>query len=162
MKPLERKAADLRDIFRALVKHFKLVNTAAANNASHDRLNMQELRVVEFIGENGPKIMRELAEELGVAVNTVTGIVDELEEMNLVSRQKSPKDRRIIRVELTESGRSTFQEATDLTRRFMGNMLESLTEEEQEIFMVLFRKIARGAGSGAKALMGEAAGEKVK
>ena len=161
MKPLERKAEDLRDIFHGLVKHFKLVNSAAAN-ASHDRLNMQELRGVEFIGENGPKIMRELAEELGVAVNTVTGIVDELEEMKLVSRQKSPKDRRIIRVELTDSGRTTFQEATDLTRRFMGNMLESLTEEEQEIFMVLFRKIARGAKSGAKALMTNAGGERAE
>lgn len=159
MKPLERRAADLRDIFHALVKHFKMVNSAAAN-ASHDRLNMQELRVVEFIGENGPKIMRELGEELGVAVNTVTGIVDELEDMKLVTRQKSPEDRRIIRVELTEAGRATFREATDLTRRFMGNMLEALTEEEQEIFMVLFRKIARGARSGAKALVTNPGGDK--
>lgn len=152
MKPLERKAADLRDIFQGLVKHFKMVNSAAANG-SHARLNMQELRVIEFIGENGPKMMRELAEELGVAVNTVTGIVDELEEMKLVSRQKSSKDRRIIRVELTDSGRSTFGEATNLTLRFMGNMLEALTEEEQEIFMVLFRKIARAARTGAQALV---------
>ena len=97
--------------------------------------------------------MRELAEELGVAVNTVTGIVDELEKMKLVSRLKSPEDRRIIRVELTEAGRATYMEATDLTLGFMANMLRSLSQEEQEIFMVLFQKIARAARSGAQALV---------
>ena len=152
MKPLERKAADLRDIFQGLIKHFKMLNSAAANG-SHVSLSCQELRVVEFIGENGPKIMRELAEELGVAVNTVTGIVDELEKMKLVSRLKSPEDRRIIRVELTEAGRATYMEATNLTLGFMANMLRSLSQEEQEIFMVLFQKIARAARSGAQALV---------
>lgn len=152
MNPLERKAADLRDIFQGLVKHFKTVNSAAAC-WSHAQLNMQEMRVVEFIGEKGPRIMRELAEELGVAVNTVTGIVDELEELKLVSRQKSPEDRRINRVELTESGRSTYGEVSEMTLRFMCTMLGALTEDEQEIFMVLFRKIARAARTGAQALV---------
>jgi hypothetical protein len=44
-------------------------------------------------------------------------------------------------------------EATDLTLGFMANMLRSLSQEEQEIFMVLFQKIARAARSGAQALV---------
>ncbi len=142
MKPPDRKAADLRDIFRELIKQFKKVHSAAATG-SHTRLNNQELRVIEYVGEHGHKIMRELGEELGVAVNTVTGIVDELEAKKLVSRQKSSDDRRIIRVELTPAGQEIYQEATDLTLRFMEEMLGALTEQEQEVFMGLFHKIGR-------------------
>src|SRR5215475_6936405 len=98
MSPLDRRAADLRDAVQDIMKQFQCVNAAAANGP-HVELNMQELRVVEFIGNEGPKMMRELAEYLALAVNSVTSIVDGLEHKGLVRRQRSEEDRRVVRVE---------------------------------------------------------------
>ena len=155
MAPLDRRAADMRDLVQDILKQFQSVNAAAANGP-HADLNMQEMRVVEFLGESGPRMMRELSEHLSVAVNSVTSIVDGMERKSLVRRQRSETDRRVIRVELAEQGAVVFQAITAMNMGLFRSMLGALTEDEQEIFMVLFRKIARAGRSQALALAGSA------
>lgn len=151
MKPLDRKAADLQDVINEIIRQFRSVNAAAAVGP-HAELNMQELHVIEFLGTQGPQMMREVSAFLDVAVNTVTSIVDGLEKKNQIRRQRSSEDRRVIRVELTETGRTTFQMSRDFHLRFLRTMLGALTEDEQEIFMVLFRKVARAGRSEVQQL----------
>ncbi len=142
MSLLDRRAVDLRDIVQEMLKQFQSVNAAAANGP-HAELNIQELRVVEFLGNEGPHIMRELATFLNVAVNSVTSIVDNLEKKGLVRRVRSEEDRRIIRVELTDAGRLIHQDALDVNMQLFRTMLRALSSEEQKIFLLLIRKIVR-------------------
>ena len=146
MTALNRRATDMQCVVQDIMKQFQTVNAAAANGP-HVDLNMQELRVVEFLGNEGLRMMRELAEHLAVAVNSMTGIVDSLEQKGLVIRQRSADDRRVIRVELTDSGRIIQQSLVEVNLQLFRSMLGALTEDEQEIFMVLFRKIARAGQS---------------
>jgi MarR family 2-MHQ and catechol resistance regulon transcriptional repressor len=146
MTPLDRKAADLRDIVQDILKQFQSVNATAANGP-HVELNMQELRVVELLGNEGPRMMRELAEHLKVAVNSMTSIADGLERKGLVRRHRSEEDRRVVHVELTDPGLEIFKSLSEANMRLFRSMLGALTEDEQEIFLVLFRKIARAGKS---------------
>jgi DNA-binding MarR family transcriptional regulator len=95
-------------------------------------------------------MMRELAEHLAVAVNSMTAITDGLEKKGLVRRQRSEEDRRVIRVELTDPGRESYQSLVEVNLRWFRSMLSALTEDEQDIFMALFRKIARAGRSQAR------------
>ena len=155
MTTLDRRAADLQEVVQDILKQFQSVHAAAANGP-HVELNMQELRLVEFLGNEGPRMMRELAEYLTVAVNSVTSIVDNLERKELVRRQRSEEDRRVIRVELTEPGREVYQSLVEVNLRLFRSMLGALTEDEQEIFMVLFRKIARAGRSQVRQIASSA------
>jgi MarR family 2-MHQ and catechol resistance regulon transcriptional repressor len=139
---LDRRATDLRDLVMDIVRQFQQVNSATVNGP-HVELSMQELRVVEFLGDRGPRIMREVAEFLPLAVNSVTTLIDNLEKKRLVRRQRSEEDRRVVHVGLTESGKAAYNAAIEEKKRLLRSMLNALTEDEQEIFMVLFRKIAR-------------------
>lgn len=142
MTRLDRRAADLHVLVQDIMKRFHEVNASAANGP-HVELNMQELRIVEFLGNEGPRMMRQLADHLTVAVNSMTSIADGLEQKGLVRRQRSEEDRRVIRVELTDSGRELYRSLIEVNLQLFRTMLRALTEDEQEIFMVLFRKIAR-------------------
>ena len=142
MTALDQRAADLQEVFQDIVKQFHCVNAAAANGP-HVELKMQELPVVEFLGNEGPRMMRELAEHLGVAVNSMTSIVDGVERKGLVRRQRSEQDRRIVHVELTDAGQELYKSYVEVKMKLFRSMLGALTEDEQEIFMVLFRKIGR-------------------
>jgi DNA-binding MarR family transcriptional regulator len=146
MSSLDRRATDLQDLVQDILKQFQYIHATAANGP-HVELNMQELRVVEFLGNEGPRMMRELAEHLAVAVNSMTSIVDGLERKKLVRRQRSSEDRRVVRVELTNAGREIYQSVVEVNLRLFRSMLRALTQDEQEIFMVLFRKIARAGRS---------------
>jgi DNA-binding MarR family transcriptional regulator len=145
MTNLERRANDLQDLVHEFLRQFECVNATAANGP-HVELNVQELRTIERLGVEGPQMMREMAGMLGVAVNSLTSITDGLEKKGLVLRQRSEQDRRIINLELTADGRKVFNSAREMKRKLYRSMLKALTDDEQEIFMLLFRKIAR-AGS---------------
>jgi len=142
MKGLDRKAKDLRDVVQDIMYQFRVVDGACANGP-HADLSTQELRLLEHLGDRGPRMMRELAEFLLLAVNSVTSTVDNMEAKGLVRRKRSEEDRRVIEVELTEHGRAVYADAVQAKLRFLRCLLAALTEEEQEIYMVLMRKIAR-------------------
>lgn len=131
------------------LQRFREVDATNANGPQSD-LSMQELRVVERLGHVGPNMMKELAEYMPLAVNSVTSLVDNLESRGLARRNRSLEDRRVVRVELTASGQRVYQAAVSEKLSLLGLMLGALDSAEQEMFMALFRKIARvGHQSGA-------------
>jgi len=151
MSSLDRRAAELQRVVQDILKQFQSVNAAAANGP-HAALSVHELRLVELIGNEGPRMMRELAEHLSVAVNSVTSIVDGLENKGLVRRQRSAEDRRVIRVDLSETGEEVHQSLVKANLRLFRSMLGALCEDERESFMVLFNKIASAGRSQSRKL----------
>ena len=139
---IDERAADLGSVVRDIMKQFQAVHAAAANGP-HVALNQQELRVLELLGNDGPQMMRALAGHLSLAVNSVTTIADGLAHKELIRRQRSDEDRRVVRVELTQSGRETAAALAASKLELFRSMLSPLTIDEQEILLVLFRKIAR-------------------
>ena len=146
MKSLNQRADELRREVDDIVHQFRIVDAAAANGP-HAELSCKELEVVEFLGDRGPHMMGELAEHLLVKANLVTNTIDNLEKKELVQRHRLVEDRRKIRVALTEAGQVVYTSAVEEKLRLLRTMLAALTEDEQEIFMVLMRKIARAGRS---------------
>ena len=158
MSTLDQQAVELREIVQEIAHQFQAVDRAAANGPFAS-LNLQELRVVELLGEQGPRMMREVAGFVGVAVNSATGIVDGLEAKGLLRRQRSAEDRRVVRVELTDAGRGAFQSCADCHVRFNRSILHALDEGERESFLVLLRKIAQAGRSQVERLATAGAGD---
>ena len=141
MATLDQNATELRNLVAEFRRRFHEVDAAAANGP-HASLSLQELRVVERLGDVGRTRMKELAEYLLLAVNSVTSLVDKLEGQGLVRRERSTDDRRVVFVELTPTGRAAYRAAVDEKLSLLRLMLGSLSADEQETFMALFRKIA--------------------
>jgi len=139
---LHQNATELRELVQHFLQRFRVVDAAAANGP-HADLSMQELRVVERLGDAGATMMKELAEYMLLAVNSVTSLVDKLEAQGFVRRARSSDDRRVVHVELTDAGRSAYRAAIGEKLSLLRLMLGGLDAGEQETFMTLFRKIAR-------------------
>lgn len=139
---LDARAADFGLVVEDILRQFETVNAGIANGP-HCELSQQELRLIEFLGAKGPQMMRVLAEHLALAVNSVTTVADRMEQKGLISRQRSEEDRRVVRLELTEAGKVMYRAADNARLQLFRTMLGALTPDEQEILLVLFRKIAR-------------------
>ena len=140
----ERNAVELRNLVQSFLQRFREAD-AAAVNGPHADLSMQELRVVEFLGDVGPTRMKELAEYMLLAVNSVTSLVDKLETQGLVQRERSDDDRRVVFVKLTDLGREAYGGAS--RRKVVAVAIDAWRAgyTRARDFMMLFRKIA-GAG----------------
>ncbi len=155
MDALEQRAIAFGDIVRDILKQFQHLHDAAAGG-QQGNLGLQDLKVLEQLGEHGPQMMRQIAEHLGLAVNSMTSVIDQLESKGLVARSRSEIDRRVVNVDLTDDGRRIFDMFSRARVDFHRAIFSALTDDEQEILLVLFRKIAR---EGWKQVQGLAHGD---
>src|SRR5689334_8518600 len=126
MASLDRKADELRLLVGNIVEQFRLLDAVAAEGP-HVELSCQELTLVEHLGDSGPRMMRELAEFLRLAVNSVTSIADKMEAKGIVRRRRSEEDRRVVHVELTDAGHEAYRAAVAEKMRLLRSMLRALT-----------------------------------
>ena len=104
-------------------------------------LSKQESNVVYLLGARGAMIMRELAENMRLHVSTMTGIVDKLADKNIVTRERSETDRRIVRVALTDAGQTAYEQENHKRARLNQAILNALNAEERQDFLRLFGKV---------------------
>ena len=118
------------------------------------RLNLTfpQALVLNVLLEEAPVPISLLAERIGSANSTVSGIVDRLEKMEMVRRERSDDDRRVIYVNLTEKFRALRENADADVKGYFSVLLDKLTEEEKtsicESMQCLNRVLEQAAGEG--------------
>lgn len=97
------------------------------------RLNLTYPQTVTLmiLDEDGPMPISELAGAVGSANSTISGVVDRLERLGLVRRERSEQDRRKIFVEVTEQFMELKQETASYASDRFAQALSGLSEEEQ-------------------------------
>ena len=96
---------------------------------------------------DGPRNLRELAEDLGVSLPTMSKTVSTLSERGWVSRVEAEHDRRMVRLELTPSGRIALGRIHARAVRQVSRLLESVSASDGETLLaglaVLTRALAQ-------------------
>ena len=80
--------------------------------------------------ENGPLPPSQIAKYMMVNSSTVTGIIDRLEQKGLVERMRISQDRRVITIQLTETGKRLAENAPPPIQQKIVNGLKRLSEQE--------------------------------
>src|SRR5215204_6901879 len=107
-------------------------------------LSIVHLQVLMALDLEGTLPMRRLAETMDVSQASATGIVDRMEQRGLVERLRDDEDRRVVRVGLTELGRTTIGGFASERRERIGEILDDLTDEELAGFLIGLRGMRRG------------------
>lgn len=84
--------------------------------------------------------MTELAESSHQLSATMTGIVDRLAERGLVQRERDPRDRRALRVMLTQEGKQLMEKVSERKHARMVALLAALTPEERRTMIEMSRR----------------------
>ncbi|MFI6654515.1 MarR family winged helix-turn-helix transcriptional regulator [Streptomyces sp. NPDC050523] len=91
-----------------------------------------------------PPRMADLAERLEVVPRAVTTLVDGLEAGGKVRRVPDPTNRRVIRIELTEDGRTALRALREARRSAAAEVLAPLTDEQREVLGGLLDTLVDG------------------
>lgn len=132
---------------RTLVARLQAVSEAveAADRSAPDccaDLSAQELKVLCKLERESCCIMTRIAAAIRLSLSSVTALVDRLVERKLVRRDRSPEDRRIVEVALTEEGREVSQAALGGRARAARELMKALTPEEQDRLLALLGKVS--------------------
>lgn len=119
-----------------LAAHLRLSTTRLARRLRREAevgLSPSLLSALAVIGARGPLSLGRLAEIEGVAPPTITKVVAKLEAQGLVERISDPGDRRVCRVDTTDSGATLLDESRSRKTQWLAERLETLDHEQRAV-----------------------------
>ena len=99
------------------------------------------LQHLHWYGRESGMSVSELGDHLGLAHNTVSGLVSRLEKHGWVVRRKCDEDRRRARIQLTSQSEQLFRERVQHATDFWQQTFGQLSSEEQENLIESLKKL---------------------
>lgn len=104
-------------------------------------LTMAQAKVLFMLAQRPGATAGELAEELKVAPPTVTGMTDRLLKQGLIERREDPRDRRVVRLALSEEGTKLTSEVTERSKARLREVFSRMTDERLEQLAELLEEL---------------------
>lgn len=131
---------DLR-ILGALRRIIRAIDIYSKRLATDYGVTVPQLLCMLKIDELGSLTLKELSQAIHLNPSTVVGIVDRLEKNEIVQRVRSERDRRQVRLTLTEKGRDLVAKAPSPLQDRLASSIEGLPELEQLTIAASLEKI---------------------
>lgn len=94
-------------------------------------LTVSQLLCMRQLLTDGPQPPSELARRIYLSQATVTGILNRLENREIVRRERMGPDRRVVTVSLTDHGRKMVEAAPLPLQKYFYDRLNQLPEKQQ-------------------------------
>jgi DNA-binding MarR family transcriptional regulator len=139
------KADSAREEVLPLLEHLVRVGRRAYEHAMPPGgLRPRHLIALKLLNDNGPQTQQSLAEVLALDPSNVVGLLNELEERELIVRRRDTADRRRHIVELSPLGQDELAVAHDRVSLVEDDVLRGLSADERA---TLYRLLQRAIGA---------------
>ncbi len=127
---MKKWADDIQGVIDNLRRVSQAINEHSKNAISKTGLTGPQLWAIKILDKEAPIRVSELARRMFLHPATVVGILDRLENKELITRIRSKEDRRAVDVCLTELGKKIVADAPEVTQTLLINGLNGLTEDQ--------------------------------
>ncbi|MFN3982936.1 MAG: MarR family winged helix-turn-helix transcriptional regulator [Caldilinea sp.] len=132
------------DVFIKLTRANNSLLARIAQRGTHPGLSVSQFGTLEALYHLGAMSQTEICNKLLKSGGNTTLVIDNLEKRGLVKRRRDPHDRRVIMVELTESGLELISAIFPRHAQVIAEEMSVLTPEEQEQLGALCKKLGKG------------------
>jgi MarR family transcriptional regulator, lower aerobic nicotinate degradation pathway regulator len=108
-------------------------------------LRAQQFAVLHRLAEAGPSPQADLAASLRLHASNLVRVLDEIEELGLVARERDPADRRRQLVVLTAAGAAMLRRADRIAAETERELLAPLSGAERAQLRALLARVATHA-----------------
>ena len=133
-----------------LARCYVTFSRAVACKVAEYDLTAPQFGVLEALYHLGPLSLGELAEKLLVTGGNVTYVMDRLEAQDLVARERSGDDRRVVRAHLTTKGRATIDAVFPGHVDFIRGLVDVLDPTDRDTLRSLLKKLGKGIAGGSE------------
>ena len=110
----------------------RALRTSIRSDWPWESLPMAQVELLQTLAERPPMKVGELAAELRLAPNTVSGLISQLIESGLVIRGGDPKDRRVARLSVSSRGHEQLALWQKEHEKRIGSALSKLEPSERD------------------------------
>lgn len=88
-----------------------------------------------------PVSQRALADRMGLEAPTLVPQLDRLERDGLIARRRDPRDRRVVRIVVTDAGLDHIQQMSEIADRHEADLKSVLTDDEDRVLRTALAKL---------------------
>lgn len=127
---MSRNDENIQKIEQSIDQFRQVINGIRKHNLLDPTFSRTQFEIITSISDNPGQTTSNLATQLHVTRGSITQTVDTLVRRDLVTRTVDVYDRRIVRLDLTEAGRSYAQAARAAQDSWMASLVSHLTQDE--------------------------------
>ena len=127
-----------------LVKLFKDILEIEAKSLITEEfkdITYNDMHIIEAVGIDEPRNMKTVAKLMSVTTGTLTKAMDALCEKGYVVRERSTKDKRVIKLRLTDKGKSAYYHHEQYHRQMIKKIESEMSEQETEVLIYALAKM---------------------
>jgi len=93
-------------------------------------LTFPQLSAISILEKHGEQKVSELSLKMGLSDSTVSGILDRLEQKDIIKRERTKDDRRVVKISLTGKSQKFCHDFHRKKEKYFTLLLKKLSEEE--------------------------------
>jgi MarR family transcriptional regulator, organic hydroperoxide resistance regulator len=135
--------SDVDQVIEAILYLYTESRRITKELAKRADLTGPQLTVVKLLEAFGDLSLSELSDKIRAQNSTVTGIIERMEREDLVTRERSKEDRRVVYIKLTAKGRDLAREIPVEPMEVFKSALETLSAQEMKDLLKIMTKVAK-------------------
>lgn len=125
----------LNEVLVHLFNHTLKIEEESLIKDEFKDISMNDMHIIEAVGDGEPKNMSSIARIVGVTVGTLTIAMNNLVKKGYVIRTRSEKDRRVVLISLADKGKKAFRRHEEFHLQMVQAMRQGLDDEQCRVLM---------------------------
>ena len=131
----------LNDLLVMLFNEVLDMENRALITGSFKEISINDMHIIDAVGIREPRNMSTVARAMAVTVGTLTTTINNLVKKGYVSRVRSPEDKRVVLLSLTEKGRAAFEKHAAFHKRMVRTVMEGFEGQEMNVLTRALEKL---------------------
>ncbi len=138
----KKRTRQIKDFIAALAQMRRFIHEQRLFFSKKTKFTPQQLEIMSLLA-GGRRSVKEIANFFNISSSAATQMIESLVKSRSISRRLDRKDRRIVRLALTATGRKKLQQLQKSHLRHMQLALRELNDKEMEILAELPNKLIK-------------------
>lgn len=134
---------NLNTIFVDLFQEIMDVEERALITDEFSDISINDMHVIEAIGDGEPKPSSAVSKKLDVTMGTLTKAIDGLVRKEYVKRNRSETDKRVVLLSLLDKGKRAYEHHAHFHEEMVKAVLEQLDPNEAKVLEKSLGKLQR-------------------
>jgi DNA-binding MarR family transcriptional regulator len=135
---MSETTTDLVDLVFRITRLMKQKMAAPSGMAS---LSMLQTQTLMFLNQNKETTMSEVAGYLHIELPSATSLINTLVRQKLVRRSSDPRDRRIVKIDLTLTGKTMLEQAINQRKKKLEEFLSYLSPKHKSDLLAILHGV---------------------
>ena len=131
----------LNELLVKLFKDILEIESRCLITEEFSDITCNDMHIIEAVGIEEPRNMKTVANLMSVTTGTLTKAMEALCDKGYVIRERSREDKRVVKLRLTDRGRSAYYHHEQFHRQMIKNIASEMNEQETEVLIYALAKL---------------------